>query len=244
MIKANIAVLDSGIGGLSVLSVLNKKLFGKRFFYFGDNLNAPYGNKTLNELRRISTNNISFLIDYNIDAIVLGCNTLSVNLLHEIEYFSGVKTFGVFPPVEYARITGGKTLLLSTVSTAGNYKASEQIFPLGLEYLARDIEKNVYDLSKIDLMMHIKPHIKEKNYFDTVILGCTHYEFIKNKIFNHLKPQKILSGVNFTADLVSEFFQDDKSLVKCRQNEIYFIGKNAEYNRGIFSLVVKGVLNL
>ncbi len=244
MIKANIAVLDSGIGGLSVLSVLNKKLSGKRFFYFGDNLNAPYGNKSLNELRRISTNNLSFLSNFNIDVIVLGCNTLSVNLLHEIEYFSGIKTFGVFPPVEYARITGKKTLLLSTVSTAGNYQTSEKLFPLGLERLARDIEKNVYDLSKIDLRLHINPVLKEKTDYDTVILGCTHYEFLKNKIFNHLKPQKILSGVNFTADLVAKYFQDDKSLVKIKQNEISFIGKNADYNSEIYNLVVKGVLNL
>ncbi len=244
MINANVAVLDSGIGGLSVLSVLTKKLSGKRFFYFGDNSNAPYGNKSLNELRRLCTNNLSYLSDFHFDAIVLGCNTLSVNLLHEIEYFSGIKTFGVFPPAEYARITGEKTLLLSTVSTAKNYQKSEEFFPLGLEYLAKDIENNIFAIDKIDLSLHFLPFLKEKNVYDTVILGCTHYEFIKNKIFNHLKPQKILSGINFTADLVAEYFHDDKSLVKSRQNEIFFIGKNADYNREIFYMVVNGVLKL
>ena len=213
MTKANIAVLDSGIGGLSVLKVLDDNLSNKRFYYFGDNINAPYGNKTIRELKKITLNNLSLLSSYDIDVIVLGCNTLSVNLLHEIEYYSNIKTFGVFPPVEYAKMRRENTLLLSTVATAKNYKKENAFYPLGLENLAKDIEENVFNLNLVDLNYHFSSILNEKKRFETVILGCTHYEFIKNKIFNHLKPQNMISGVNFTLKTLLNYKQSVLCLV-------------------------------
>ena len=242
MIKANIAVLDSGIGGLSVLKVLDDNLSNKRFYYFGDNTNAPYGNKSIRELKKITLNNLSYLGDYDIDVIVLGCNTLSVNLLHEIEYYSNIKTFGVFPPVEYAKMRRENTLLLSTVATAKNYKKEDAFYPLGLENLAKDIEENVFNLNLVDLNYHFSSILNEKKRFETVILGCTHYEFIKNKIFNHLKPQNMISGVNFTLKALINYFKEPKSIDKTWRNEVYFIGKSADYNKEIYYSVVKKVL--
>ena len=74
-----IAVIDSGIGGISVLRELIKSFPCEKFLYFGDNKNTPYGNKSKRDLLNLAIHNINILKSYPIKAIVLACNTLSVN---------------------------------------------------------------------------------------------------------------------------------------------------------------------
>ena len=240
MINGNIALIDSGIGGLNLLYALDEKLNSTRFFYFGDNDNAPYGNKSINNLWSITMENLIFLKQFNIDYLLLGCNTLSVNLINKIEDFIGVKTIGVFPPVESTFIKKEKTLLLSTVATSRNYKENSFLTLLPLPHLAGDIERKVFNLKGINLNHHIPPSIYRKNYFDSVILGCTHYDFIKNEIFDHLKPQNLITGIDYTLSYVLKELKNLKSLDKTYQNEIVFIGKNAFFNKKIYYEVVNG----
>ncbi len=239
MINGNIALIDSGIGGLNLLYALDEKLNSTRFFYFGDNDNAPYGNMSINNLWSLTMENLIFLRQFDIDYLLLGCNTLSVNILNKIQDFMSVKTIGVFPPVESAIINKNKTLLLSTVATSKNYKQNSFLTPLGLPFLAGEIERKVFSLKSINLNHHIPPLTYKKNYFDTVILGCTHYDFIKNEIFDHLKPQKLITGIDFTISYVLKELKILKSLDKTYKNEIIFIGKNASFNKKIYYEVVK-----
>ena len=77
-----IAVLDSGIGGISVLNELLKLMPNQNFIYFGDNKNAPYGSKNLKTLLELTKSNLDYLTSsFNLKGLVLGCNTLSVNFL-------------------------------------------------------------------------------------------------------------------------------------------------------------------
>jgi len=231
-----IAVLDSGIGGISLLRELIKIMPNENYLYFGDNDNAPYGSKNIRTLKTITENNIDLIKRYDIKVLALGCNTLSVNLLNDIENYSGIKTFGVFPPVESA-ILNGKTLLLATERTAERYKKIPNLLSVGLKNLAGDIERNAFSLSKVNFERHLNSvgldmeNIKE---YKTVILGCTHYNFIKNKISAHLKPQRILSGEFFTAKQVEKFLKTTKSLVNHKRKKVLFVGENCEFNRLFF----------
>lgn len=228
-----IAVLDSGIGGISLLKELEKIMPNERYLYFGDNLNAPYGSKNIKTLKTLTEKNIDLIKRYNVKVIALGCNTLSVNLLREIEDYSSVKTFGVFPPVEGA-IINGKTLLLATERTAEKYQAIPNLITIGLKHLAIDIETNAFCLDKICFSKHLYNKDlapRDLRLCQTVILGCTHYNFIKNKIFDHLKPQKIISGEIFTARQVKFYLENQKSLVNYKRNEVLFVGESAKFNK-------------
>ena len=240
MLNSFIAVLDSGIGGISLLKSLTDALPEKRFLYFGDNFNAPYGNKPLSQLRQITMRNIDFLMQYNLEALVLGCNTLSVNLIDEIFSYSAIPVFGVFPPVESACMSGEKVLLLSTCLTAKKYSNQNGVDVLGFVNLAEDIEKNAFCLDEINVEKNIKNaygnFVDKKGYYDTLILGCTHYFFIKNKILDHFCPRKILSGNDFTVKCVKKYFQNNKKLVNHLRNQILFVGDNAKYNEKFLKL--------
>ena len=107
-----IAVIDSGIGGISVLSSLIKLMPNERYLYFSDSKNLPYGNKSVDCLWQITERNLEEILRYEIKALVVGCNTLSVNLLDKISSYSKVETFGVFPPVTKSLNYSKNSLLL------------------------------------------------------------------------------------------------------------------------------------
>ena len=104
-----IAVLDSGVGGLSVLCALQKKFPFERFLYFGDNGNAPYGSRSIRNLLSITIKNIDYIKSYGLKAIVVACNTLSVNIIYNIREYSNLPVFGIFPPVERCVAENKKT---------------------------------------------------------------------------------------------------------------------------------------
>ena len=241
MKKEYIALLDSGIGGISVLNELLKLLPNERYLYYGDNDNAPYGNRSIRELMSITFKNVDEIKRYDVKVLIIACNTLSTTLLDVIAGYSGIPTFGVFPPVEQPLMNREKTLLLSTNRTAMNFKNAEGLFVLGLKRLARDIEYNMFNLGSIKFSDYLcdDANISFGNgvnfgSIDSVVLGCTHFEFIKKQIIDHFRPQKIFKGQVFTAKKVYNFLKNIKSLENNKRNEILFIGKNAKLNQKFF----------
>ena len=235
-----IAVIDSGIGGIAVLRQLALEMPNENFLYYGDNDNAPYGNKSKRELKELSIKNLDYILRYPIKAIVLACNTLSVNVLNDVIEYSGLPVFGVFPPIEKSVVEGGRTLLLSTVATASCFNSNKWCDVVGFTTLADEIEKNAFNLSDIDFDYCLKNKkvgkvVNKKCHYKTVILGCTHYELIKNKIADHFCPEKIINGSFFTVKTVSNFFKNQETLVNHYRNQILFIGKNAKFNELFFN---------
>lgn len=230
-----IAVLDSGIGGISVLNELEKNFPNEQFLYYGDNDNAPYGNRSVQNLLSITIKNLDYILRYNVKAIVLACNTLSVNLRKEIEEYSSIPTFCVYPPVEQCMQEKGLTLLLATNRTAQNYKSTARFHSVGLDGLAEKIEKNLYRINlftdeEVFEECFEKGIINKKGYYDRIILGCTHYNFIKFQIYDHFQPRKITDGTQNLIFALKKFLKTNKSLVIIKQNQTLFIGKNAKKN--------------
>ncbi len=233
-----IAVLDSGIGGLSVLKDLIKVMPNEHFLYLGDNNNAPYGNKNVQELRVLAFNNVDLIKRYPVKCLVIGCNTLSVTLLNEIREYSKLPTFGVVPPVNESLALGGRVLLLATVRTSLNYKRTKNLTVLGLRGLVKDIEYNMFNAREIDLEKALNDtdgsFVAQKGYYKTVILGCTHYVFIKNKIIDYFCPQNVISGNEITANQVKEYLKDGISLVNHKRLCVRFVGDCAKINKKYF----------
>ena len=230
-----IAVVDSGIGGISVLYELEKAFPFEQFLYFGDNQNAPYGNRSKQNLLSLVINNIDILKKYPIKMIVLACNTLSVNLIREIKEYSSLPVFGIFPPVERCLLSGKKTLLLSTVKTSKKYKSYNNFLSVGFYDLASEIENNLFCLNKVDFLTsktnsNLDISKCKKGEFENVIIGCTHYNFIKTQILNHFQPQNLLDGTCNLINQMKQIVKEPKSSVKTSKNKAFFIGENAKIN--------------
>ncbi len=239
MDRRYIAVLDSGIGGISVLKQLEKAFPSEQFLYFGDNLNSPYGNRSKQNLLSLTIHNIDILKTYPIKILVLACNTLSVNIINQIKEYSSLPVFGVFPPVESCKLSKKKTILLSTVRTAENYNSDNDFESIGFFDLASSIEKNLFSLENVNFLnckTNSKLDLKsiKKGQFENVILGCTHFNFIKSQIFNHFQPQNFYDGTTNLILQMQKIIKKPKTLVKAYKNKTLFIGDNAKINKNFY----------
>ncbi|MBE7089861.1 MAG: hypothetical protein E7362_03555 [Clostridiales bacterium] len=223
-----IAVIDSGIGGISVLKELVNEFPKCDFIYFGDNKNAPYGNRTVADLYSISLSNLSYILSFQVDAVVFACNTVSVSVLQFLRPFSPVPLFGIYPPIESEMVKGNSVLLLATDVTADKYKGLKNVVSVGLSGLVKQIEDNKFRLENLPVAEFLPSN---KKFFHTVILGCTHFNFLKNQIFNHFCPQNMKSGVENVVLNIKKVFQKSKSIDKTYRNSVLFVGENAEENQ-------------
>lgn len=238
MKKEFIALLDSGVGGISTLLELKKLLPNENYLYLGDNENAPYGDKSIYKLKQLLISNLCLLNEYNLKCVVVACNTLSVSLKGFIEDFCGVKTFGVYPSVQSHIFKNYKTLLLATTNTARKYQTITGLKTLALPKLAIDIENNINDLSKVNVLSHLKDAGFNFAHYDSVILGCTHYYFIKNQIIDHLKPQFVDCCSSWTAVKVKSHLLKYNNVKNTRKNQTIFIGNSSLKNQIFYNKVV------
>ena len=239
MKKLKIGVFDSGIGGLIPLKVASEKLANVDFYYLGDNGNAPYGQKSNLELLSLAFSNVNYLLSYNVDCVLVGCNTISTSVLGELKTYFSVPIFGVFPPCEKG-LLNGETLLISTPKTAENFVNLSGINIVRTPFLAGDIERHILNKKSLNLSFHLS---SVKKRYKQIILGCTHYELIKNEIIDHLKPLEILSGTQYCVNKIKNYY-NLKNNAFCEQNNIYFIGKYAFYNSKVFYSVVKSKFDM
>src|SRR5437588_12569061 len=93
-----IGVFDSGIGGLTVVSALRRRLPAESILYLGDTARLPYGSKSPETVTRYTRRNIEFLVERGVKAVVVACNTASALALEHIELAGGMPLWGVIEP--------------------------------------------------------------------------------------------------------------------------------------------------
>jgi len=201
----NIGVFDSGVGGLNILRYIIKELPEYNFIYLGDTARAPYGARSKSDICRFTEQAVDFLFQKDCQLIVLACNTASSDALRKIQQQYLIKKYpdrrvlGVLIPAAEEAVAKTKNRRIGVIATAaavvsGSFEreikkldSKIKVFQQACPLLAPMIEAGEEKNSMIDeaLKKYLQPLIKEK--IDTLILGCTHYGIIKNKI------QKIVS---------------------------------------------------
>ena len=197
-----IGILDSGIGGTTVLTEIKKLLPKEDYIYYADSKNNPYGEKTEQEINEIVDDIVKYLItDKNCKMIVIACNTATTRCMKNLkEKYPNIPFIGTVPAIKVACDNNYKnTLVLATPSTIDslrtkelirdNKKHDQEITLISCEGLANAIEiKNQEKITKI--LSDVKDQVKNKK-IDSIVLGCTHYPLIKediNKFFPNI-PQ-------------------------------------------------------
>ena len=195
-----IAVIDSGVGGISVLRELIALMPNENFIYFGDSANAPYGSKSRDEVLKITRRNLEFLKERGIKALVVACNTATsaaVRVLRGEE--SELVIVGIEPAIKppSVELDHPRVLVMATPLTlreekfnllAARFAEDEQIIPLPCPGLVELIEDGHIDSPELDEYLEnlLSPYRDEK--IDALVLGCTHYPHIKKAIMRHLSP--------------------------------------------------------
>jgi len=192
-----IGVFDSGLGGLTVVQAMTKVIKGAEIFYVADTKNAPYGEKTPEQILQYSLNITQYLINtYQIEALILACNTATSSAIkHLREMYPSLIIIGTEPGIKPAieQTRTGKIGVLATPATlkGSKYQALANtlsstkdvtLFEQACPGLVEQIEEGkTHSLETKMLLENWLIPMKENNV-DTIVLGCTHYPLVSHMI--------------------------------------------------------------
>ncbi len=185
-----IGILDSGVGGLTVVSEVFRQLPRVEVIYIGDSARCPYGPRPYTEIRQFSLEMVKFLMQFEPTALVIACNTITAVLLEELREWLTIPVIGVIEPGARAAIRVTKNNIIGVIGTqgtidSGSYeKALHRANPdLNVSSLACPNLVTLVESGAIHTMEAMKVVNKELSSLqgtniDTLIMGCTHYPII------------------------------------------------------------------
>ena len=198
-----VGVFDSGIGGLSVVkSLLEHQLF-EEIVYFGDTARVPYGVKDQNTIVRYSLEALEFFKNFDIDLIIVACNTASAYALEEMRAHAHCDVIGVVEPGILAaknalRDTDAKILVLGTRATVSSQAYDKLLKAHGFTHVETHatglfvpiVEEGLFEGEVLQSTMH--HYFKEHKTPDAIILGCTHFPLIADAIGGYFENKSLL----------------------------------------------------
>lgn len=182
-----IGVFDSGIGGLTVLKSLISK-YKAHYIYFGDTLNIPYGEKSKDELLKLTEKIIRFFEKEKVDLIIVACGTVSSNIYDELSKKTNIKMINiVYNIIDLIKKDNPSNIaVLATKKTIDSHifkNNINNIIEISCPKIVPYIEKNIGNIN--DILKEYLSYIKEK-HINNIVLGCTHYPLIKEDIQKYL----------------------------------------------------------
>ena len=193
MNNSPIGFFDSGLGGTSVLKIAKDVLDKESFIYFGDDKNAPYGEKSREEVFALAKNCVDFLISKGVKAIVIACNTATGVAVKRLRTMYDLPIISMEPAVKVGmkNVHGGKVLVMATPTTlkqekyknlVSNLHANDEVVELPCDGLALLVEEGEWEGEKVENYLREKLDFIKDMQIDSCVLGCTHYPFVKNSI--------------------------------------------------------------
>ncbi len=190
-----VGVFDSGVGGLSVLRELRSLLPGEDFLFYGDNANAPYGERSEAEIVKLTLAAVDVLLRKNIKALVIACNTATSAAAPLLRERLPIPVVGMEPALKPAQALrhGGKILVMATPATLSLPKFvglmklyGEGAAPVPVRGLVERIQAGEISGPALEDFLRdlFRPYVAEP--VDAAVLGCTHYIFARGAIQNAL----------------------------------------------------------
>lgn len=188
-----IGFFDSGVGGISVMRRAVEFMPNENYIYFGDSKNAPYGVKHADEVRKLTFDAMKFFIGQGVKAVVIACNTATSAAIKELRETYEIPIIGIEPAIKPAVESekSGKVIIMATNMTLSEekfnnlmdkYKDEKEIIKLPAPGLVEFVESGILDGDEVSefLKKKLAPYLNDK--ISTIVLGCTHYPFVKNAI--------------------------------------------------------------
>jgi glutamate racemase len=188
-----IGVLDSGVGGLSLLRAIQAELPQENLLYVADSAHAPYGDKSTAWISERSAQIISFLVEQQCKAVVIACNTITAVAVSELRDQFAIPIIAIEPAIKpaAAMTQSGVIAVMATTRTLHSeslqrlrtrYAAGVEVLFVPCPGLADRVESVDLDSSEVEQLLRnlLAPALYKG--VDTLVLGCTHYPFLIDSI--------------------------------------------------------------
>lgn len=215
-----IAVFDSGVGGISVLRQLRKRMPNERYLYFGDSANAPYGTKSSQEVQRLALAVAQRLVEQGVKALVVACNTATAVAIDTLrKTYPGLIVVGIEPALKVGadKYPGGHIGVMATPVTLEGDKFHRlldrftdkcQVSLISAPGLADLVEAGKQNSFEGEALLRrlLTPY---RGKLDALVLGCTHYPFAWETIQKVLGSEtELLDGGEGTAAQTMHLLQE------------------------------------
>ena len=192
-----VGFFDSGVGGVSVLKTAYALMPDESYIYYGDNLNAPYGEKNEDEIKTLSLAAGAFLFAKGVKTIVVACNTATSAAIQMMREKFNLPVISMEPAVKPAlkTIKSGKVLVLATPATVTQARylglierlnANDRVISVGCGGLVELIEEGKTDAASIHGYLEKQLAFLRGEHIGAVVLGCTHYSFVEKPIKSYI----------------------------------------------------------
>lgn len=237
--EAPIGVFDSGVGGLSVLQALQKRMPNEDFLYLADSLRVPYGSKPKDIVVRYTKEAIDFLFQQGVKAVVVACNTASSIALPDLKV--SARVFGVIEPaVQAASAYPGRIGVIGTVGTIQSQVYQRQLAQKGRASWAKAcpllvpvVEEGLSQDPVADLLCNYYLQDAPSD-LGGLILGCTHYPFLSRAIARVLPTVPLINSAEPTAWKLWNYLQAEDLPARRQQGSCqHFVTGDPEVYRNL-----------
>ncbi|MFH6935563.1 glutamate racemase [Flavobacterium sp. FlaQc-30] len=233
-----IGVFDSGIGGTSIWSAIHNLLPNEKTIYLADSKNAPYGQKTKEQIVALSKKNVDFLLEMKCKLIVVACNTATTNAIRELRNDYDIPFIGIEPAIKPAA-NNSKTQVIGILATKGTlnselFNKTAEMFQnttiieqvgYGLVQLIED--GNLYSPEMTQLLeSYLQPMIDAN--IDYLVLGCSHYPYLIPQIKKILPEHiQIIDSGEAVARQTQNILRDKVGFTTAQKSEpIFYVNSN------------------
>jgi glutamate racemase len=217
-----IGIFDSGVGGLTVLSELNRRLPGESTAYLGDNARAPYGPRPAEDVQRFTLEAVDWLLSQDVKLLVLACNTATARALPLVRERSSVPVIGVVRPGAVAAASATRSRRVGVIATAGTVESGAypaaiveadpavRVAQQACPELVPMVEAGIVDGRRAEsvLRAYLEPLQAAEPAMDTLLLGCTHYPLLREPIESIVGDGVAVVDSAFTTALATEDLLD------------------------------------
>lgn len=234
-----IGVMDSGIGGLTVLKQLVEICPDEKYIYFGDTKNLPYGEKSKEELLKIVKGIFDFFQTKNVKAVVMACNTSSATAYEELKDNYDFKIYPIIQIVSKCVSTDQdltKIAVLATQATVAsktytkelNQSNSVEVFEQACPLFVPMVEKRLNDINEEEIF---KNYLKDIINFNPqkIILGCTHYPYLLEELSKYAPKELFINPAKLFAQYIKEDLKASNCLTESKIGTVkYFASSEPE----------------
>jgi len=212
-----IGIFDSGVGGLTVYSSIRNSFPHENLIYFGDTARVPYGPKSPKTIVDYSMQNARFLLQYNVKAIVVACNTSSAYALPYLRNLTSIPVIDVIRPGARQAVNLSSSMRIGVIGTEGTIRSNAytdailelnptaEVWSCPCPLFVPIVEEGWQDTQvALDIANHYLSYFKDMD-IDTLILGCTHYPLLKNTIQKSIGSRVTLVD---SAEAIALYFDD------------------------------------